>query len=181
MDLIQAIRLRALRAVVQPDREYFLRRVMRWYSKTFFTPLAQVEDIPLEDLLQTFYEEEYGAMDPESLDAIKEELLRTDEERYQQILDEEADEAEMFEMGKMIAADEARKRLEAKKAKAESISDLKQQKPGLITAKEMPEMDLPVAKVRSDKAPEGISMSFVDEADFEAELEGFGRMAQPKK
>lgn len=176
MTLEDAIRLRALRVVLRPDREYFLRRVMRWYSKTFYTPLAQVEDIPTEDLLQTWYEERYAEMAPEDLDRERAELLETPEQRYERILREEADEAEMFEMSRVVAAEEERKK--AAKAKEKKIAET-QPALGPIKPVEMSETDLPRPVVAT--VPPDITMSFVDDAAFQAELEGFGSMTQPLK
>lgn len=179
MDLFTAIRLRALKAVVQPDQEYFYRRIMRWYSKTFFTPLAQVEDLPVEDVLQAYYEEEFANMSPEDLEKTRDEMLVTPEQHYESILAEEADEAEMFETSRILQAEEQRKKLEARKLKDQKIADVQHRQAGPIKPVELPETELPTAQPM--KPPGNISMTFMDEADFERELEGFGNMTQPKK
>jgi hypothetical protein len=171
----EGIRLRALRAVIRSDRAFFLRRVMRWYSKTFFMPLDQVEEIPIEDLLQVWYEEQYIGMTPEELEDERKELLTTAEQRYEQILAEEADDAEMFEAAQIIAAEEKRKKLEAAKVKTGKITEA--QKPlGPIKPVEMPETDLPRV---TTTIPPDIAMTFVDEAEFDAELDSFGLPSKP--
>lgn len=179
MDLFQAIRLRALKAVLHPDREYLIRRTLRWYSKTFHTPLHVVEEMPVEDVIVAYYEEQYAQMSEDQLAAEKEELLTPDEVRTARIIAEEAEEAEMFEMSQIVAAEEAaKKRAEVTKAATQKLADLQHQPLGPIKPHDLPESDLP--KVPREM-PEGITMSFVDDADFEAELEGFGAMGQPER
>jgi hypothetical protein len=56
MDVLEAIQLEALRSVMEDDSEYLLRRIFRWYSATYHTPLHQVEDLPVEYVLQQFFE-----------------------------------------------------------------------------------------------------------------------------
>jgi hypothetical protein len=176
MDLYQALRLQALRAVMCPDKEYFIRRTLRWYSKTFHTPLHEVEDIPLEVVLQAFYEEHFEAMSQEDREAERQDLLVTKEQRYKQILAEEAEEAELFEIGKILAAEEEKKRKEASTKKTEQIAEI-QHKTGPILPMPMPETDLPSGI--PTVLPEGISMSFADDADFDIDSDGLG--AEPKK
>jgi hypothetical protein len=179
MDVYQAIRIRALRSVLSPDSSYLIRKIIRWYSKTFHMPLAQVEDIPIEDLLQAYWEERYEGMSEDQLAAEREELLTSPEARYERILAEEAEEAEMFEMGKIVAAEEAaKKRAQVSKPSDQPLTPLQHQTPQPI--RELPEADLPVTKLPKEMPP-GITMTFVDDATFEAELEGYGTMAQPER
>jgi hypothetical protein len=178
MDQYRAIRLRALGAVVKPNKDYIIRKVLRWYSKTFFTPLAQVEDLPLEDVFQAFYEEKYAEMSEEEVEAERQELLTSDQDRYEQILAEEAEEAEMFETGKLMAAQmRAKKALVATPQKG-NIADIRHQVPGPIRSMEAPESELPSVP---RELPPGISMTFVSESDFEQELETLGAMSQPER
>lgn len=179
MDLHTAIRLRALRAVLRPDDAYHLRVVMRWYSKTFFTPLREVEELPLEEIWQAYYEEQYANMSDVELDHVKAELLTTDEQRYEQIVAEEAEEAEMFEMRRILEAEERAKAVAAQKEQQKNEIANVAQKPGPILPVKLPETDLPSAL--PNKLPPAITMTFVDEADFERELDGFGTMSQPEK
>jgi hypothetical protein len=179
MELIRAIQLRALRSVLKPDKDYLVRKMLRWYSKTYFTPLREVEELPFDEVMQAYFEERYEGMSDDDRDAERQALLTTEEQRYQQILAEEAEEAEMFELGRIVAAEEERKKLEADKAKEQKIAEVKHQKPGPIIPRELPESDLSTGLPKV--IPEGITMSFVDDAEFERELEGFGAMGQPRK
>lgn len=178
MDLYKAIRIRAMKAVLDPDPQYTVRRVLRWYSKTFRTALADVEELPLEDVFQAYYEEMYEDMSPDHRDRERQELLITDEERSRMIAVEEAQEAELFEMGKVFAAEEAeKKRAASTKSGDQKIAEIQHHGTGPFKPRDLPESDLPVPA----KIPAGISMTFLDEAEFEKELDGFGVMAQPKK
>lgn len=65
MDLAEehAIRTVALRDVLDgADPDYVRRFQFRWYSKTFAVPLPDVADLPLQDVLQAFWEERYEEM-----------------------------------------------------------------------------------------------------------------------
>lgn len=81
VDLLKALRINAFHAVKYRDSEYVLRFIKRWYSKTFSTPLEEVDDIPVEDLLTHFFEERYQDMDDEDLDHELMLLTETDAER----------------------------------------------------------------------------------------------------
>lgn len=175
MDTFTAIRLRALQTVMRPGRDYLIRRTLRWYSKTFYTPLREVEELPLEDVFQAYYEEQYAAMSEEELDRERTELLTTEEERYERILAEEAEEAELFEMRRVLAAEERAKKLKATKVEQGKIAEVKPQTQAPIAPVVAPKTELP------KELPPGISMTFVSDADFEAELDGFGAMAPPPK
>ncbi len=70
-----------MRAVLKPDGEFLLRRMYRWYSKTFSTPLHEVEDLPVADILTAYYEETYDAMEPEHRELLRQRLAESDEQR----------------------------------------------------------------------------------------------------
>lgn len=104
MNPFLAHRLSALNAVLHPetDPEYELRRIFRWYSKEFHVPLPQVYDLPLDDVLQHYYEAKYEQMEgvePDEKDQdqrpylIRERdfLCETPEERRRRIIEEEED------------------------------------------------------------------------------------------
>lgn len=68
MDFIDGIKVRALLAVLRPDQEANLRHIFRWYSKTFSTPLHEVDDLPVEDILLHWFEVQYEDMEePEQI------------------------------------------------------------------------------------------------------------------
>lgn len=161
MDLVGAIRLCALWEVMNPEpsNEYRLRRVFRWYSRTFSTPLEQVSDIPIEDVLQAYYECEYEQYnDPELED---ERTVLTSEK--DELRKREQEDDEFAEMVEQEEAERARKR-----------SSEKESKPASLPANNAPS-ELPSAP---PKLPPDIKMVFTDLDD---ELNGAGVMEQPKK
>lgn len=71
MAAIEDLRILALRNAARPELapgEYRVRRVQRWYSKTFHVPLPDVADLPWEDVLLAWYESHYEEMEPELLE-----------------------------------------------------------------------------------------------------------------
>jgi hypothetical protein len=185
VDIYTAIRIRAFRAVQAPDKDYLIRKVLRWFSKTFHTPIERVEELPLDDVMQAYYEDKYENMSPDELDAERQELITTDEQRYERILAEEANDAEMFEMARMIAAEEAAK-------KTSKVTDTKPDAKGVITPVRHPVPGL-LKQVRKaaeaelpdgpppETLPSGIKMSFIEDSDLEAEIAKFEAMADGKK
>lgn len=65
MDYFRALRTLALADVTRdpPAPSYALRRIFRWYSSKFATPLHLVDDLPLHDVLQHYYEAHFEEMD----------------------------------------------------------------------------------------------------------------------
>jgi succinate dehydrogenase flavin-adding protein (antitoxin of CptAB toxin-antitoxin module) len=180
MDLLKAVQLVAMKAVVKPDQAFLVRRIHRWYSKTFCTPLAEVEDLPLLDVLQTYFEERYQEMSEEDLAREKEQLLQTEEQQALRVQEEEAEEAESWELRRIIAETEKKEKLEAVPGPGKVTETLAPVKRSPLPVMKMKEAELPFGGP-AVALPEGISMKFVDEADFEAEIQGYGSMAQPKR
>ena len=81
LDLLKALRICAFHSVKNRDSDYVLRHIQRWYSRTFATPLEEVDDIPVEDLLRHFFECRYEEMEEEDLDHELMLLTETDAER----------------------------------------------------------------------------------------------------
>jgi hypothetical protein len=81
MDIFEAVKAKALRCVLRPDVEYMIRHIFRWYSRTFSTPLQEVYDLPLEEVLLHYYEVVFEDLDDhERLEAIGP-ILETKEQR----------------------------------------------------------------------------------------------------
>lgn len=81
LDYLKAIRLLAWNAVEKRPSDYLMRHIYRWYSKTFHVPLPQVDDLPIEDVLQAFFEERYENLPDEERDDEEERLRETRAER----------------------------------------------------------------------------------------------------
>jgi hypothetical protein len=99
---IKAIKTLAMAAVVSEDDSYNLRYIQRWYSKEYSTPLADVEDIPSQDLLQTYFEVRYEDMAATDRKQEIERLLETEEEHRLRCREEDAEEASLAEFAKQI-------------------------------------------------------------------------------
>jgi primosomal protein N' len=54
--LYKSIQIKAIEAVLDPDDTYSYRRICRWYSKTFHTPLQDVYKLDFEHVLSNYYE-----------------------------------------------------------------------------------------------------------------------------
>lgn len=180
MDQITATRISALHSVEHPDRDYLIRKILRWYSKTFHTPLADVEELPLDDIMQAYYENRVEEMSPEERAEERALLLKTEEQRISEIMAEEAEEAELFEMGRLMAADEAKKKATKVKAKDqksdEQIAPIQHQTPPLRLRDRDTELPSPAAIT----IPPNVEVKFIDEADLEAEIAAFEAMADGK-
>jgi hypothetical protein len=170
-DLLKAIKVLAFGSVKKRDPDYILRNICRWYSEKFMVPLPDVESIPLEDILQHYFECYYEGLDDEEMDEEEIKLCETKEERVAREAKEEAikradDEFYRLEKAKLLAAKAAEKgqSLDSKKIKDKPvlIPQVNPEKtmPGFgETAK--PDMKAP------DQIPEGIAMTFLSEEEME--------------
>lgn len=62
MNIWEAIRIQALKTVMEPTVDFELRKKFRWYSRTFHTPLKEVEELPVEEVIRTYWETAYDDM-----------------------------------------------------------------------------------------------------------------------
>lgn len=165
MNFLKAVKTRAMRDVFykddpqkkgQVDPDYWIRSVLRWYSKTFFTPLHVVHDLPLADVMQAYYEETFESMSEEELDAARHSLVETAEERAAR-LDTEArqgTEDDAFLEQKYMEEMERQERGRLKKAG--KVDGLPTEEPQPLVAQLI--------------EPAEIDLKFVEHDDFEAEL-----------
>jgi hypothetical protein len=186
MDLIKAIQLRALSNVIldDDDAEYRLRFVFRWYSKAFATPLHQVPDLPLTDVLTAYFEERYESMTDEERETERARLVETNEERKAREAAEAAEASEADAFAREVEAQEARK-MEARQ-KAGVIVDQEKKSGQLVietmgggSARVVSEEELATNRSMIAEEAPAISMTFVDDAAFEELVNGHGTMGQP--
>lgn len=134
---------------------YFLRRVFRWYSKRFSTPLSDVEDLSLEEVLRHYYEETYEDMDDQHRELERVSLLETAEEREaRQKRELEEDEEYVREVAEEVAA---------KRSRAEALKSL----PAVLDPPGFTGVLPPVTggKTAKPAIPPDIHVSFGDLAD----------------
>src|ERR1700690_4567872 len=97
MGWVQDIKILAAHAVVNKDQDYLLRNLVRWYSAKFATPLHEVEELPFEDVLQTYYEVQYEEMNEPELEMDIKELIEDEAKLKERQRKEDEDEADDFE------------------------------------------------------------------------------------
>ena len=121
-DLIHGLRISALLAAIKPDDDAIIRRIYRWYSREFSTPLTEVENLPLEQVLLHYFEDVYEKMKPEDRHDLAVTLLETPEEKAIREAEEEKSEEEMMEL-----AAQDNEKIKAKLARAhEMLESLKE-------------------------------------------------------
>lgn len=166
MDYYRALRLLAMRAVEKPDREANLRSIYRWYSRTFHTPLPQVEDLPIEEVLMTYYESTYEDLGDEERARELESLLETPQEAQEKRRRQDSERAEAYDFAIFTAEEERRKQA----AEQRKLSDLKPEEQRKFA--KAPETTLPKIPIKDLKEiPPDIEMKFVTNEEFEAELD----------
>lgn len=165
MQPAEAIQIAALAAVAVDDfdEDYFYRRVFRWYSEKFHTPLHEVYELPFEFVLQHYFEVQYEAMDDQRRAAEVDRLKLNKEQRWKRMLKEEAEKADADEFAQFVAAEEqARIKKELEQA----------EKKKLVVAEIPNQMSLrsdqsPSPLIQASSPPPDIKMEFVDEAELE--------------
>lgn len=91
-------KLIAMRAICKPNLDDQIRSIFRWYSKTFSTPLHEVPDLPLSDVLVAYFEEQYEEMEPAELEYERKQLTMTARDREKAIADEDAAEEDGMDL-----------------------------------------------------------------------------------
>lgn len=178
MDFFKALRLVAMRDVLLDTTEYRLRSIRRWYSKTFFVPLPEVEQMPETDILQVFYEEKYENLKtsakerPEDAEALETEidlLLETEEEEAARLMREQELEYENKKFDQMVdtKAEEAQKK-EAERRSKEQQKALE----GAVPARRAPQANITDGlPAKPPKLLPNIKMRFAADEDFEKLLD----------
>lgn len=166
MDLFTSLKLVALRNVHcdVPDYAYQSRKILRWYSQTFFTPLHEAYKLPFVDVLTHYYEAqaEANAGDKDyTVEDLQEEfrsLTESAKERAEREAEEAAKEDDF--MLEQIA------RQEQERLARQEAQESKEPKPLLSAAVVSRE------PLGTSHEPV-IKMDFTEE-EFEAELNGHG-------
>jgi hypothetical protein len=184
-----AIHLAALRDVyfARKDRDggdplYTYRKIFRWYSRTFSTPLHQVEELPLEDVLRAWYEETLEDLDEKDLEDKVREAALPAEERLRRARVEDAFAAEEYDALREAEAENAAAERALLAKKVEDVVRPIQQD---LRALRMSKKDVDLVPESKVVVPPDIKMTFVDDDDdsFERQLEGdsFGLLDPPSK
>lgn len=126
MDVVEAIQFLALKAVIAEDGDFLMRRIARWYSVTFHTPLHLVEELPNEYILTHFFEYSFDKMEKRQRNKILRQLTETAQEK------KEREEQEKKEKGisdeeylAKVQKEMARKAKKRKEKAQKAVSDMK--------------------------------------------------------
>jgi hypothetical protein len=164
VSLFESLNLIALEGAVKPDGLSTMRYVMRWYSKTFHTPLhVVVNQVPMEDVWLAFYEEKYQGLSREELQEFIDLAMETPEEREARLIREAQD--EISEASFMKMTEEAAKKQAEKKAETVDPASLLSQVP--VMNKPLPQASLPDIPVEPD-----IEIEFINPTSMDQMLEG---------
>jgi hypothetical protein len=82
-DLIETIQIAALREKLQPTLDGGFRKIQRWFSQTFATPLETVESYPIEYVLLHYFEDRYESLKEHEIQDLVKELILEPKERAQ--------------------------------------------------------------------------------------------------
>ena len=97
---LKALKILCMHGVVHEPGEYSLRYIFRWYSREFSTPLTEVEDIPLEDVMRHYFESRYEDLEEEDREKEIERLLMPEEKLARLRKAEDAEDVDAFEFGR---------------------------------------------------------------------------------
>lgn len=174
---VRDLRLQAMHDVVREPEVYNLRHIFRWYSQTFHTPLHLVEHLPIQDILQHYYETQYEDLDPIQRRTEIEYLLLSPAVLQIRRMEEDAEDAEAWEFAQQAAAAaEHRKPVEEPERPVHPIDErIAKLRADLKPPEEIPapETQLPAGS----KLPEGFSIQF---QDWNEDAPGFGPPEKPK-
>jgi hypothetical protein len=158
VDQYRAIRLQAMRAVLDPDEDAEIRKIHRFISERFHVPLDMVADLDQTEVLQAYYETVYSEMTDPERDRELADLLETEEEAKARIKARDIERLDAFEFARFSAEDEK------DRARRKKLSEVKK-------------TEAPVLDPKDLKAEPDLTMRFVSAEDFEKELEGLGSLA----
>jgi hypothetical protein len=139
-----------------PSAAYSIRQIFRWYSKTFHTPLHMVQDIPLYDIVQAYYESHYESMEEEDLRAEVQNLLLSEEEKIQKSLQDDAEEFSLAQLERELAE-------EAKQQAPKTLESIAEEK------KNEAPIEMPEIKMSFLELDEGGDLLDRDPLDFSYE------------
>lgn len=148
--IVDVARKLALKSIVSPDFETFRRRICRWYSSSFSTPLKEVEeDYDFFEILLHYFEDSFEKLE----DRDKQEQLKlaveTPEERSKREIKEDLEEQEFLVMAEQEEAERAKKNIDYSKVAKQVKHDKLLKK-----TEELPEIDIRIEeKLDLDKPP----------------------------
>ena len=131
--LFEEYRVQALINTINPSVEHLAMRMRRWYSKTHHTPLAQVYNIPDEEVFQAFFDERAENFEPKEIEEEKVSLLNVDGPK-EEIKKEDVEDELFFQ--------KALKEMDKKETPV-IIPDIKETKPPIVLPPDI-KMEFPI-------------------------------------
>jgi hypothetical protein len=155
------------------------RRIFRWYSKAFSTPLHEVDALPLDDVLLAYWEERFEEMEDKDLEEIRGDVTEEPEELRQRQLDEDLAEVDIFEMSQEEITAAVKK---ASQTLVDSVAGLKQK---MSDANPLSDRGAPELVPRNalPTLPPDIHMTFLsdDEDMDDGDFDTLGILNEPKR
>ena len=114
INIYEYLEILALHSVsTDKDSSYVYRKICRWFSRSFHTPLPQVIDLPVEFVLQNYYEFQFENFKEEELIGIMRyhvdpdyvESVESDDDAFFQQIKEEAIKAREAKEAKLKGKD----------------------------------------------------------------------------
>jgi flagellar biosynthesis GTPase FlhF len=129
VDTIEALRVKAMLGVMEDSFLYHYRRICRWYSQKFYTPLPVVEAMPETEVFLTFFETQFEDMSKSARRTAALEMTETKEESKARKAEEDSKSDEAFLERQAKKAKKEEKKLLAKLARdaakaAKQIADM---------------------------------------------------------
>lgn len=182
MDFYKSIKILCLNSVLNPDEEYELRKIFRFYSNKFHTPLDKVADLPLEDVLVAYFESEIEEQKDEAREALIAQLLEKEEDRKAREMKEEREAVENYEFLKRVQNEEKDKKSKDKLSKAADnlIEATKVLSNSIKNFKELKEVNLP-KDIKPENLPQDVKITFTDDLEDEINKHDWGLFENPKK
>ncbi len=175
MTLFESVQLLALASIKKPDGNYFIRRICRWYSREFSTPLHEVEALPLDYVLQNYFESIYEELEEEDFDKRVAEVLESPEQKKMRKTEQELEEMEYEEFAQ-FTADQAK--MEAQQKEKDGLANVPiQPQAAPFQLGQSRESALP----KPSATPPSVRMEFVNPNLLEDEAEELGGLAPPPK
>lgn len=161
MDNVRAIKLVALKDVMcEPSTDAQWYKLIRWYSKTFATPLHEVDDLPRLDILRAYFSEHYENMDEGELHQELQDLLKP-EDKLQNSLNKAKDESDVDDLVK--AAEAENKALKAKRSSQVKAAPPKENMTkGMLEAIEG--LGAAITNIKKTVPEDGFSLDFSDDS-----------------
>lgn len=159
LETVNNIKILALKSVLKPDEEYLCRQLIRWFSKTFNVSYFEAQQIPILELLQHNFEDQYETLkhDPdkqEELQKLMKELIETNQQKSERLKKEAEDEMDETAFLKKIADKilEQESVLDKnKKEQGKPVRDMKNEFPDISMNFENPNEDLETDNLKINK------------------------------